>query len=71
MRSQLERDEVTVTIATSLALLLAVLIIGGAALGLLGWAADLPEMAAGALFLFVSAAAIWISGSYLWRHRRA
>jgi hypothetical protein len=70
MRSQLERDEVTVTIATSLALLLVVLVMGAALVGLLAWAADLPEVAVGATLLCVAAGAIWISGSYLWRHRR-
>lgn len=70
MRRQLERDEVTVTIATSLALLVVVMAVGGAGIGLLTWAADIPEVAAGALFLCIAATAIWISGSYLWRHRR-
>lgn len=70
MRSQLERDEVTVTIATSLAMLLGVTIVGAAAVGLLVWAADLPEAAVAALLLGVLATAIWTSGSYLWRHRR-
>jgi flagellar biosynthesis component FlhA len=70
MRSQLERDEVTVTIATSLALLMVVLVLGAASVGLLAWAAGLPGLAAGAMLLCVAAGAIWISGSYLWRHRR-
>jgi len=70
MRSQLDRDEVTVTIATSLAILLGVFIVGAGAVGLLVWAADLPEVAVTALLLAVLATAIWTSGSYLWRHRR-
>jgi len=70
MRSQVERDEVTVTIATGLALLLAVLVMGAALIGLLAWAVDLPRVAVGAALLCVVAAAIWMSGSYLWRHRR-
>ena len=70
MRSQAERDEVTVTIATSLAMLLGVSIVGGGAVGLVAWAAHLPDVVIGALLLGVLAAAVWTSGSYLWRHRR-
>jgi Flp pilus assembly protein TadB len=70
MRSQLERDEVTVTIATSLALLLAVFVVGAAVVGLIAWAAEPPGVAIGTMLLCVAAGAIWISGSYLWRHRR-
>jgi len=69
MRSQLERDEITVSIATSLALLLVVLVMGPAVVGLVAWAADLPPVVVGALLLGVAAGAAWISGSYLWRHR--
>ena len=70
MRSQVERDEVTVTIATSLAMLLGVFILGGAAVGLMAWAADPPRVVIAALLLGVGGTAIWTSGSYLWRHRR-
>lgn len=70
MRSQLERDEVTVTIASSIAMFLAASIVGAATIGLLVWAADLPEVVVAALLLGVLATAIWTSGSYLWRHRR-
>ena len=60
----------TVTIATSLAMLLGVFIVGGAAVGLVAWALDLPEVVVGALLVGVLATAIWTSGAYLWRHRR-
>jgi hypothetical protein len=70
MRSQAERDEVTVTIATSLAMLLGLSLVGGAGVGLVAWTADPPEGIIGALLLGVVATAIWTSGSYLWRHRR-
>jgi hypothetical protein len=70
MRSQVERDVITVTIATSLVMLLGVCIVGAATVGLLAWAADLPEVAVASLLLAILAAAIWTSGSYLWRHRR-
>ena len=70
MRSQTERDEVTITIATSLAMLLGWAIVGGAAVGLVAWAVDLPDVVTGALLLGVLATSIWTSGSYLWRNRR-
>lgn len=70
MRSQLERDEVTVTIATSLALLMVVLVLGVAAAGLLAWATDFPDSVVATVLVCFLASAISANGSYLWRHRR-
>lgn len=51
-------------------MLLGLSVAGGAAVGLVAWAVDLPDVVVGALLLGVVATATWTSGSYVWRHRR-
>jgi predicted permease len=70
MLSQSRRDEQAVTIATTLALFVAVTLVGVAALVLLERLSDPSNRAQNAVILAAEAAAIVVSGRYLLRHRR-
>ena len=70
MRSQLDRDEQTVTIAATLALFVLVLLLGVAIFSLVEWAADPSAGVQHAFSIGVLAAAASIGLWYLVRHRR-
>ena len=70
MLSQANRDEQAVTIATTLALFVAVTLVGVAALVLLERLSDPSNQTQNAVILVAEAAAVVISGRYLVRHRR-
>lgn len=70
MRSQVERDAQTVTIATALGLLIAVMLVGVSLVWLLGSITDLASEDQAKLVAGTSAVAVAVSGRYLIRHRR-
>lgn len=70
MKSQVERDAQTVTIATTLGLLVVVMLVGVVVLWLLDLMADPSSRTQGTIFLVALAAAVVVSGRYLLRHRR-
>lgn len=63
-------DEQAITIATTLALFVAVTLVGVAALVLLERLSDPSNQAQNAVILAAEAAAVVVSGRYLIRHRR-
>ncbi len=70
MRTQTERDEQTVTIATSLTLLVALMLLGVAVLWVLHLVVDPSTAAQTTILLTALLAAVLVSGGYLLRHRR-
>lgn len=71
MRSPAERDEQTVTIATTLALIIVVMLVGVAAVWLLN-ATSAPSNDTESRVLIASfVASVAIGGRYLLRHRRS
>lgn len=70
MKSDSARDEQTVTIATTLALLVAVTLVGLAALWLAHSIADISDGTQASVLAATFTVAVLISGRYLIRHRR-
>jgi hypothetical protein len=70
MRSQAERDQQTVTIASALALFLGVLALGLPGLAIVAWTGELSDATGSALFTANVLVAALASGWYLARHRR-
>lgn len=70
MRSAAERDEQTVTIATTLALIIVVMLVGVAVVWLLNVTASPADDTGSRILLAAFVVAVAISGRYLSRHRR-
>lgn len=70
VRDQLARDEQTVTIATTLALFVVVLVAGGVVALLAAWVADPSERMQQVFAIATTAVATGVSLRYLLRHRR-
>ena len=71
MRSQTARDQQTITIATALAIIVALLIVGGLLLALGNVVGDVPDRVNAALAYATAALAVVAGLVYLVRHRHA
>lgn len=70
MKSQTERDEQTVTVATTLALIMGVMLVGVAVVWLLNVTAATTNDTGSRILWAAFIAAVAIGGRYLIRHRR-
>lgn len=70
MKSQSERDGQTVTVATTLAMFVVVMLVGATVLWLLELVTSASSQAQNTVLVAFLAAAILISGRYLLQHRR-
>lgn len=70
MRSQADRDAMTTTIAVSLTIFLAAMLLGVGLVVLLDWTVGVPAPAQSLLLAVVLVVAVVASGRYLLRRRR-